>query len=136
MPRLKSLIKKFSYTDLVKTCKREGWRIPTSKEVKNRKTDHDTFWITDPPEKQDRKTHAHIYQKHFKDGLQIANKHFLMNAVVIVEEKVCEWKLQDDFADYWRTSCGKDFIISNDDTPKENGFKFCCYCGRHLKEII
>jgi len=90
MPKLKSLIKKFSYNELVKTCKREGWRIPTAKEVKNRKTEHDTFWIIDPPEKQDRKTHAHIYQKHFKDGHQIANKNFLMNAVVIVEEKVCE----------------------------------------------
>lgn len=134
--KLKSLIKKFSYNELLKTCKRENWRIPTAKEVKNRKTEHDTFWIIDPPEKQDRKTHAHIYQKHFKDGLQIANKHFLMNAVVIVEEKVCEWKDEEEsfFDGYWHTSCGNDFSISNSDTPNENGFKFCCYCGKTLKE--
>ncbi len=130
--KLKSLIKKFSYNDLVKTCKRENWRIPSSKEVKNRKTAHDTFWISDPTEKQDRKTHAHIYSKHFKDGLQIANKHFLMNAVVVVEEKVCEWKGDDEFNTY-NTSCENSFQLM-EGSPKDNEMEFCCYCGRALKE--
>ena len=136
MQKFKSLVKKFSYCDLIKVCKKNGWRIPSSKEVKNRKADHDTFWVSDQPEKQDRKTHSHVYQKHFKDGLQIANKHFLMNAVVIVEEKLCEWTYTDDtfFDGHWHTSCKNDFSISNDDTPKENGFKFCCYCGYKIKE--
>lgn len=88
--KLKFLVQKFSYNELVKVCKKKNWKIPTEKEIKGKKVPYDTFWITDPPEKQDRKTHAHIYQKQFKDGLQIANKHFLMNAVVIVEEKVCQ----------------------------------------------
>jgi len=133
MPRLKSLFKKFSYNELVKTCKREGWRIPTSKEVKNRKTEHDTFWIIDPPEKQDRKTHAHIYQKHFKDGHQIANKNFLMNAVVIVEEKVCGIKVYDDELKIFETECGERFEFSLRD-PTIKWFKFCPYCGSTIKE--
>jgi len=132
--KLKSLVKKFAYDELVKTCKRENWRIPTAKEVKNRKTEHEDFWISDLPEKQDRKTHAHIYQQHFKDGLQIANKHFLMNAVVIVEEKVCEWKLLDsEFCD-WTTSCQPNHRCMIG-TPKDNEMKFCCYCGAKIEEI-
>ncbi len=130
--KLKSLIKKFSYAELLKLCKRKGWRLPTEKEIKNRKTDHDSFWISDPPEKQDRLTHAHIYNKHFKDGLQIANKHCLMNAVVIVEEKTCEWKGYE--FNTHDTSCGKSFAIM-EGTPKDNGMKFCCYCGNKIKEI-
>ena len=134
--RLKSLIKKFSYRDLLKTCEREGWQIPSSKDVEGKDLEHEEFWVSDLPEKQDRETHAHIYNQRWSQVLQIANKHFLINAVVIVEEKVCEWKyVEDSFFDgHWHTSCGNDFAMMNDDSPNKNKFTYCCYCGKTLKE--
>ena len=47
--------------------------------------------------------------------------------------KKCTWKLDD--ADYgvYATSCGEFFQLLAD-TPKENHFKFCCYCGGELVE--
>ena len=43
----------------------------------------------------------------------------------------CLWKLDDDYV--YQTSCGESFVFS-EDGPKENGTKFCCYCGNHLIE--
>lgn len=88
--KLKPLIKKFSYNELLKTCEKEGWKLPSSKDVEGKDLDHEEFWISDLPEKQDRASHACIYNKRWPQAMQIANKHFLLNAVVIVEEKVCE----------------------------------------------
>ncbi len=130
--RLKSLIKKFSYNDLLKTCEREGWQIPSSKDVEGKDLEHEEFWVSDLPEKQDRETHAHIYNQRWSQVLQIANKHFLINAVVIVEEKVCEWKGDDEFNTY-HTQCEKSFQLM-EGTTKDNEMKFCCYCGEKIKE--
>ena len=44
----------------------------------------------------------------------------------------CEWI--EDSDGWWRTGCDKGFVV-NDGTPAENGFKYCCYCGKPLKEI-
>ena len=35
----------------------------------------------------------------------------------------------------WATGCGEAFCIENDG-PKENGMKFCCYCGKVLAEAV
>lgn len=43
----------------------------------------------------------------------------------------CAWKNDDDGT--WHTSCGGAFVFTNDDDPKENGFKYCCYCGAKLE---
>lgn len=45
--------------------------------------------------------------------------------------QVCEW-LEDDDGN-WETSCDNAHVL-NDGTPAENGMKFCCYCGRVLKQ--
>jgi len=44
----------------------------------------------------------------------------------------CVWKQDED--GNWDTACG-DKHIYIDGTPKENGAKFCCYCGAKLKEV-
>ena len=46
----------------------------------------------------------------------------------------CEWHLENDGVDVWETSCGKTFVFY-EDGPKENGFKFCPYCGGQLEVI-
>lgn len=47
--------------------------------------------------------------------------------------KKCEWK-EVDSGDYWDTSCDQSFCFEVDG-PKENGFKFCPYCGLKLKAV-
>ena len=45
----------------------------------------------------------------------------------------CEWGLGDPDSDHWVTECHNDFIII-DGTPTDNKMKFCCYCGKKLRE--
>lgn len=44
----------------------------------------------------------------------------------------CLWRESDD-GEMWSTSCGHAFNFTADG-PKENGMKFCCYCGGQLEE--
>ncbi|MFA6242681.1 MAG: hypothetical protein WC655_17210 [Candidatus Hydrogenedentales bacterium] len=43
----------------------------------------------------------------------------------------CFWTRADDDTDMWETRCKQAFQF-NDGTPKQNGFKFCPYCGRKI----
>lgn len=42
----------------------------------------------------------------------------------------CIWT---DQGEMWETSCGNAWCF-NVDGPRENGVKFCPYCGNHLKQ--
>lgn len=48
-------------------------------------------------------------------------------------KKNCTWKMEDVNGDVYDTDCGNCFQF-NDGSPEENKFKFCPYCGRHVKE--
>lgn len=45
---------------------------------------------------------------------------------------VCQWG--DDEEGIWNTGCGELFQFDADG-PRENGFKFCPYCGKELCEV-
>ena len=45
----------------------------------------------------------------------------------------CTWTEDED--GNWFTDCDEAFCINNG-TPVENGMKFCCYCGKKLREKI
>ena len=45
--------------------------------------------------------------------------------------RVCHWKEVDG---YWVSSCGLEWQLPNDDTPKENGMNYCPKCGAVLIE--
>ena len=49
----------------------------------------------------------------------------------------CHWTQDDDWdnSSTYHTDCGEAFDIINE-TPDSNGMKFCCYCGRHLIQIL
>ena len=47
----------------------------------------------------------------------------------------CTWTQNDDEDDsYWAAACCDRLFVFNDGTPSENGFAFCPYCGRELRE--
>jgi hypothetical protein len=45
-------------------------------------------------------------------------------------EQECTWTYNPD--GYWQTSCGDQFMISNEEGPSANGMNFCHHCGRRL----
>jgi hypothetical protein len=45
--------------------------------------------------------------------------------------ETCVWAQDDD--GIWLTDCENAFTL-NDGAPSENDMKFCCYCGKPLKE--
>ena len=44
---------------------------------------------------------------------------------------LCGWNSDDDGT--YHTGCGQLFVL-NDGTPRENGMRFCCYCGGGLRQ--
>lgn len=44
--------------------------------------------------------------------------------------KPCLWRADED--GNWFTDCGHAFVLT-EGTPRENGFEFCCYCGKPLQ---
>ncbi len=48
------------------------------------------------------------------------------------ENPVCRWSY-DDWDDAWQTECGDRHVFFADG-PIENGYRFCPYCGREIKE--
>lgn len=50
------------------------------------------------------------------------------------EEQVCTWTETDPDFCYWATDCSGAFSVT-EGKPSENNMKFCCYCGKPLKEV-
>ena len=50
-----------------------------------------------------------------------------------VTNNTCTWQ-EDSDTSYWYPSCNKQAFAIIDGTPTENEMKFCCYCGKQLKE--
>ena len=46
--------------------------------------------------------------------------------------KRCVW-VWESHHDFYETSCGKAFVVEHG-TLAENNMKFCCYCGKPIKE--
>lgn len=46
--------------------------------------------------------------------------------------KQCTW-VYDEWEDAWNTTCGEKFQLT-EGTPKDNGMKYCCYCGSEIGE--
>ena len=48
-----------------------------------------------------------------------------------VSNNVCEWKLEDEEANLYLTGCQQRQLIF-EGTPKENGYRYCHYCGKKI----
>lgn len=51
------------------------------------------------------------------------------------KKKVCEWKLDYFDDDYYETGCNGDLFQFNEGGLKENGVKYCPYCGLKIKLV-
>ncbi len=86
MPRIKLLVKKFSYRQLKEVCNDENWKIPTLADVREKEIDSEPFWIKDLPESQDQLTHSLAYNPKV-GNIMLVNKNNLMSSVVLVEDQ-------------------------------------------------
>ena len=48
-----------------------------------------------------------------------------------VSDNVCEWKLEDEEDNLYLTGCQQRQLIF-EGTPKENGYRYCHYCGKKI----
>jgi len=57
-------------------------------------------------------------------------------ALVEKDRGTCEWKPDDPDGenDLWATGCGETFYLI-DESPAKNGMKYCCFCGKPIKEV-
>ena len=51
-----------------------------------------------------------------------------------VYDDVCEWRLCDEEANVYDTSCRNPHILI-EGTPKENNYEYCPYCGKKIKVV-
>ena len=51
-----------------------------------------------------------------------------------VSDYVCEWRLCDEEANVYDTSCRNPHILI-EGTPQENNYEFCPYCGKKIKTV-
>ena len=51
-----------------------------------------------------------------------------------VSDDVCEWRLCDEEANVYYTSCRNPHILI-EGTPKENNYEYCPYCGKKIKVV-
>ena len=49
-------------------------------------------------------------------------------------DDVCEWKLEDEEANLYLTGCQQRQLLF-EGTPKENGYRYCPYCGKKIKVV-
>ena len=52
----------------------------------------------------------------------------------VVSDDVCEWRLCDEEANVYDTSCRNPHILI-EGTPKENNYEYCPYCGKKIKAV-
>ena len=149
---MKALVKIFSYNKLVEEAEKQGWEIPTLEELREareeilKKDDFEVDWVWTSDEITDEKVIADMEEDGyapFNESHMIAyhpgsdeygyiNKNTMIK--VLVNKLPCEWR--EDSNDYglYHTSCENMYQVI-EATPSENGFIFCPFCGKTLKEI-
>ena len=79
---------------------------------------------------------------HFDDDYFSSNREVMIvknDAIEIVKQggisdDVCKWRLCDEEANVYDTSCRKPHILI-EGTPQENNYEYCPYCGKKIKVV-
>ena len=61
------------------------------------------------------------------EAIEIVNQGGISEA----SDNVCEWKFEDEEANLYLTGCQQRQLIF-EGTPKENGYRYCHYCGKKI----
>ncbi len=46
---------------------------------------------------------------------------------------MCEWTPEEEGSNWYQTDCKEAFVL-NDAPPIDKSIKYCCYCGKMIKE--
>ena len=80
------------------------------------------------------------YERYGNDGMGGERVVNLDDVVEIVKggdvepKSECKWKLEDAEGNLYATECKNRKLIF-EGTPKENGYRYCPYCGRKIKAV-
>ena len=70
---------------------------------------------------------ADFYKEAINDAIEIVKQG-------VISDDVCEWRLCDEEANVYDTSCRNPHILI-EGTPRENNYEFCPYCGKKIKIV-
>ena len=73
----------------------------------------------------------------YADFIEQSNKESVRALKSVLDgnhDDVCEWKLEDEEANLYLTGCQKRQLLI-EGTPKENGYRYCPYCGKKIKVV-
>ena len=81
---------------------------------------------------------AASFERYGNEGMGGQKVVALDDAIEIVRgdrepEPECEWKLEDAEGNLYATGCENRQLIF-EGTPEENGYTYCPYCGKRIKE--
>ena len=88
--------------------------------------------------KYDTKTQKHLISQN--QGIRYAINSInelaeeYINTSTDTSSDYCEWKLIDEEANVYDTSCRNPHILI-EGTPKENNYEYCPYCGKKIKVV-
>ena len=68
-----------------------------------------------------------VHYVRLNDAIEIVKQGGVSDA----SDHVCEWKLEDEEANLYLTGCQQRQLIF-EGSPKENGYRYCHYCGKKI----
>ena len=71
-----------------------------------------------------------VHYVRLNDAIKIVKQGSISDA----SDYVCEWRLCDEEANVYDTSCRNPHILI-EGTPKENDYEYCPYCGKKIKIV-
>ena len=71
-----------------------------------------------------------VHYVRLNEAIEIVNQ----GGVSDSSDNVCEWRLCDEEANVYDTSCRNPHILI-EGTPQENNYEFCPYCGKKIKTV-
>ena len=99
--------------------------------ISNQPTAYSVDKVIKELEKLEDNSNDHMYESYFdgkEDGIREATEIVKQGGA---SDDVCEWRLCDEEANVYDTSCRNPHILI-EGTPKENNYEYCPYCGRKI----
>ncbi|DAB40254.1 MAG TPA: hypothetical protein CFH81_08655 [Sulfurovum sp. UBA12169] len=127
--KLKMLEKKFTFSELEKECKKQGWRIPSIEELKGTVKLSTFVFVSDDTGEESR---CYIYDGEKKHN--VTKDMHLYSSIVIKEN--CKWRQSGPGK--FHVQCAHTVISyagqKNNYAPRD--FNYCPYCGKEIEIVL